>query len=109
MKNLDSETLLILQQFKTAVQGLYGSRFVKMILFGSYARGCANEFSDMDILILLTSMRSPYVETRRMSEIKFHFLEEYEKIISTIPTTLFRYEKSLVPLYRIIKNEGVEI
>ena len=80
---------------------------VSLILYGSYSRGEARQDSDIDILVVLKSMQSPFAEIRRMSELKYSLLEKYEKVISTVPTTQERYDKIEVPLYRTIKKEGI--
>jgi hypothetical protein len=61
------------------------------------------------VLVVLKTMQSPYTEIRRMSDVKYNILEKYEKVISTVPTTKERYEKMEVPLYKIIKKEGIKL
>ena len=103
------QIISILQYFKADLQKLYGKQMVGLILYGSYARGDIHEFSDIDVLVLLNQMQSPYVEIRRMSDISYDYMERYEMIISTIPTTTDRYKNLNTPLYRNIKKEGIKI
>lgn len=42
-----------LKQLRNALEACFGSRLVRMRLFGSYARGEANEDSDVDVFVLL--------------------------------------------------------
>jgi len=59
---IPQETLKImptLYQFKNEMQNLYHQKLVSLILYGSYARGTAHEFSDIDILLVLTDMAPP--------------------------------------------------
>ncbi len=99
----------ILKEFKQEIRTLYGKQLVSLILYGSYSEGRANETSDIDILVVLSALQSPYTEIRRMSDIKYRLLEKYEKIISTVPTTIELFNKMEVPLYKIIKKYGIEI
>jgi len=99
----------ILQQFKTDLQKLYGDRFEKLILYGSYARGNNHELSDIDLLMVLTDMKSPYSEISVTSELTYSIYENYELYLSLVPTTHDRYEKKEVPLYKNIQREGVVI
>ena len=45
----------LLNELKLDLQELYGDRLVKLILFGSHARGEANLDSDIDLLAVLKS------------------------------------------------------
>ncbi|MBE9119156.1 nucleotidyltransferase domain-containing protein [Lusitaniella coriacea LEGE 07157] len=43
----------ILNQLRSHFEQIYGDRLVKMVLFGSQARGDARPDSDIDVLIVL--------------------------------------------------------
>jgi len=100
---------VILERFKSDLKQLYGKDLVGLILYGSYSRGEEREDSDIDVLVILQAMQSPFSEIRRMSDLKYNILEKYEKVISTVPTTQDRFDKMEVPLYKIIKKEGIRI
>lgn len=63
--------------------------------------------SDIDLLVVLRDMNSPYEEIDCMGDIKNEFLLENDLVISTIPTTLSRFNANAEPLYKIIKKEGI--
>ena len=42
----------IIKEFKKEVETITGSNLKKIILFGSYARGSAEEGSDIDLLLI---------------------------------------------------------
>ncbi|HEY2030130.1 MAG TPA: nucleotidyltransferase domain-containing protein [Myxococcales bacterium] len=42
-----------LKQLRSALEARFGARLLRMRLFGSYARGEANEDSDVDVFVLL--------------------------------------------------------
>ena len=97
----------LLMQFKADLGKLYGSRLNSLILFGSYARGKTHSESDIDILVLLNEMESPYKEIDFMGDIKNDFLYNNEIVISTVPTSLVRFKKNAEPLYKNVKSEGI--
>lgn len=107
-KQLD-RIMPVLQKYKTDIKQLYGEQMDSLILYGSYARGDANEESDIDVLVLLKEMQSPYSEIRKMGKINNSYLLTYEFIISPIPTTTESFLNHETPLYRNIKNEGIKI
>ena len=63
-----NELNLILQAMTQAYQAVYGANVVKIILYGSYARGDYNKQSDVDIMIL--------------TDLSFEEIEEYRDRIS---------------------------
>lgn len=80
---------------------------VKVILFGSQARGDATKESDIDILVIVPSVDS---EVRgAVSDIAWEVGFEAGRIISTIPTTKERMKRySFLPFYQNVKREGVK-
>ncbi len=105
-----SQTIVpIINQFKTDLQKIYGQRFVKLILFGSYAKGKQHEESDVDLLLILNNMSSPSYEVAFTNELKTNYLLDYEIYFSIIPTTPDNFENTANPLYYNIKKEGIVI
>ena len=82
-----------------------------MYLYGSRARGNANELSDWDLLILLNS---PYLsfdfETKIMDSFYDIELDTGEIISPLIYAKKDWFEKhSITPLFENIENEGIRI
>ena len=67
-------------KFKKKLKELYGDNMQQMILFGSYARGTIHEESDLDLLLLLKKMESPYHENEFMNELVSDFSFENQTI-----------------------------
>jgi len=99
----------ILNELKRELQALYGDRLVRLILFGSHARGEANLDSDIDLLAVLKSPVSQVQEISYMSELCFKILLDYDELVSIIPMSEDRFNAKDVALLRNIQREGIEL
>lgn len=79
---------------------------VKVIMFGSQARGDATKYSDIDLLVILPSVDK---ETRKLiSNVAWEIGFDAGKMISTFPTTEKEMKiYAISPFYKAIKKEGV--
>jgi len=59
---------VILGELHRRFEALYGERLVRMVLFGSQARGDAEPGSDIDVLVVLKGTVSPGEEIARTVE-----------------------------------------
>ena len=100
---------LILNELKRELQALYGDRLIKLILFGSHARGEANPDSDIDLLAVLKSPVSQVQEISYMSELCVKILLDYNELVSIIPMSEDRFNAKTVSLLRNIQREGIEL
>lgn len=99
----------ILNEIKQELQKMYGDRLVKLILFGSHARGEANLDSDIDLLILLKSNISQFQEILNMSELRVKMLLEHDELVSIIPMSEEDFYTRNVAFLRNIRKEGIEL
>ena len=99
----------ILNELKRELQALYGDRLVKLILFGSHARGEANPDSDIDLLAVLKSPVSQVQEISYMSELCVKILLDYNELVSIIPMSEDRFNAKTVSLLRNIQREEIEL
>jgi predicted nucleotidyltransferase len=98
-----------LHELKLGLKELYGDRLVKLILFGSHARGEANPDSDIDLLIVLKKNISQFQEILNMSELRVRMLLEHDELVSIIPMSEEDFHTRNVALLRNIRKEGIEL
>ena len=97
----------IMEEVKNKLREIYGNRLKSIILYGSYARGNADEGSDIDLIILLENMDKPVTEMEKYSR-EIHSIDlEYDTLISAIPIDASQYRTRKLPLILNAKREGI--
>ena len=83
----------------------------EVILFGSHARGQANDESDWDILILIDKPKENRMVEEKYRDEMFQLELELGEPISTFVYSKNDWETRFVytPLYQNIKQEGIEL
>ena len=86
---------------------LNGERLVKLMLFGSQARGDADAGSDIDILVVLNEPVNPGDKIARVCPVTAALSLKYDVVISCVFVSegLFKTEQS--PLLINVCSEGV--
>lgn len=107
-----SELNILLKKVSEVYKSVYGETLVRVILYGSYARGDFSEDSDVDIVALVRGNREKLQEQLKIVWNKTYDLGlDYDVVLSpaVIPYEEFeRYQEEL-PYYRNISTEGVNI
>ena len=99
---------LILKEFKQKTSELYGARLKKIVLYGSYARGQANdEHSDIDLAVILDGDISPGKEIDRMIDIITDINLDYDVLLSVYPVSENDYLSVNSPLLLNLRREGI--
>lgn len=81
---------------------------VKVIMFGSQARGNATKESDIDLLVILPVIDAK--TTRLASDIAWEVGFDAGRIISAIPDTQEQMKRfAFLPFYQNIKREGIAV
>ncbi len=81
---------------------------VKVIMFGSQARGDATKESDIDLLVVLPVINATTM--RLASDIAWDVGFDAGKFISVIPDTKEQMKRfAFLPFYQNIKREGIAV
>lgn len=100
-----------LDEFKAGAQRAFGERFLRVVLFGSYARGLVHADSDVDLLVLITA-RQPGDGHRAVDAAVQVMLQRPELVLSPLvmtPEELDTLRARERRLARDIDREGVPV
>ena len=95
-----------LRELEAGLREMYGGRYRGLVLYGSYARGEADEGSDVDLLLLLSGKVEAGREIRRASELVSRLSLESDQVLSVIPVRSEDYHGSPEPYLRNARREG---
>lgn len=85
---------------------LYGDRLRRVLLFGSWVRGDAHPESDIDLLVVLDRVDSPWEELERMDEILDRHSVQNETVVSALPAAEGEMAEPKVPALIRAVTEG---
>ena len=98
----------ILDELVIAINGIIERGVKSIILYGSAARGTADEYSDVDIA-LIVEREMTAEENDRLCDVIVDMNLKYGKVFSVIDISGAEFEKwrDVIPFYRNVANEGV--
>ena len=97
----------ILKKCNQILSDYYGDNFERLVLYGSMARGEADNFSDIDLLVLLKEPFNYFQELRTIVELLYPVQLESHNLISAKPAAKEEFESGEILLYRLAKREGI--
>ena len=104
---MDREQLL--NQIKDRLRDVYGDRLQGVVLYGSEARGDAEEDSDMDLLVLLNGPVEFGKDLRTNIDALYDLQLEVIRPIHTMPVDVEAFRAGKYAVYRNAKKEGIFI
>lgn len=100
-------TEMIVSELRRRLESLYGRRLVRVILFGSQARGNAESESDIDVLVVLHGSVNAGEEIARTGGILTELSLKYDAVISCTFISDDRYLTENSPLLLNVRREGI--
>jgi len=98
----------IIQEFRRSVKEIEGNNLKAILLFGSYARGDAEEGSDIDLLLIFGDKISPEAK-RGIRDISNALSFKYDVIVSEFFFTEKEFGKYNTPFLLNVKREGIPV
>lgn len=102
----------VMQEFAKSVRKILGNSLDSVIVYGSYARGDYSEFSDIDVMLLVSLGEEGIKKiSDQISDLAFDFMMKYGVDISPVITNTdhFNYWADNLPYYRNVRDEGVRL
>ena len=106
------ELNIILQKIAETYRAVYGNNLVKVMMYGSYARGDYDDYSDVDIAAIVKGERvTLQSELKKVWDISADLELQYETIVSptVIPFDEYEQYRHDIPYYMNIEKEGVVV
>jgi len=101
------EVIRIVNGFLQVVRHAHDVR--QVYLFGSFAKGTAKEYSDVDLAIILgptvPSEESPFDESFKI----FHEAQQYNSLLEVVCFRQEEFDRDGGSLVRQIKKEGIRV
>jgi uncharacterized protein len=112
MENIMSAAIVsdpVLKRYCAALDEMYGERLERVVLFGSRARGDADEESDYDVAVFLRDIADRPAEMNRLADLAMDILYSGGPFIHAMPYPAGFYNDEYMPLMYAIRAEGIDL
>ncbi len=99
----------IAERVSDDLRGLYGRRLRQVLLFGSWTRGDAHPESDIDLLVVLDRVPSPWDELRRMDDVLWRHSFANDTVVSALPVGEAELRHPTSPVLIRARAEGQKL
>ena len=98
----------ILKRFRDTLGEIYGPRLERVVLYGSRARGDADDESDYDVAVFLRDMPDRIAELYRLADLSTAILEDDGPFIHAMAFRAGSYNDR-TPLMHEIRADGIDL
>lgn len=109
MVKMREEVFRLVGEFRKELQRIYGERLKGVYLYGSYARGEADEDSDIDVAVVLEGPVKQAEELERVSHIRCDLSLRENCLIMPFFLSDTEHETKPWAIHRSIAREGVPV
>jgi predicted nucleotidyltransferase len=99
----------ILDEYRKGLTDVLGQRLARVVLYGSYARGDAQEGADIDVLCVITDTFDYGDLIDMTSEVTARVSLKYGVTLSRTFVTRREFETRTIPFLMNIRQEGVRL
>lgn len=99
----------LLERLARGLEPIFGERYRGLVLYGSYARGDADEGSDVDVLLLLDGDMAWWSEYLKAEPVVWPLSLESGYVISLFPVSVEAYRSARKPFLMNARKEGVPV
>ncbi len=104
-----NEIEIVLRRVKEHLNNVYGDRIKRVVVYGSFAKGEADEESDVDIAVVVADELNPNKIENSLDSLLFQILMEKGELITVLVIPESKFTTYNSPLILNIKEEGVPI
>lgn len=97
----------ILADLRARLERIYGERLVKLVLYGSHARGEAGQGSDIDVLVVLNGAVDVTAEIARTEFDVADVSLAHNRVVACFFASQEQFEREQSPLMINVRREGV--
>ena len=98
-----------LRRIKEHLNSVYGDKIKRAMVYGSFAKGEANEESDVDIAVVVADELNPNNVENSLDSLLFQILMEKSELITVLVIPESKFNTYNSPLILNIEEEGVLI
>lgn len=106
---MDSGSQFILSKLRERLKEIYGPRLVRLVLFGSQARGDATAGSDLDVLVVLQGPVDAGLEINRTGGVVAELSLAHDAVIACVFMDEERFLHRQGPFLRNVRREGITL
>jgi predicted nucleotidyltransferase len=99
----------VAERLWTHLRKQYGSKVLRVILYGSHARGSATSESDVDVLVVVDDALDPWEVRRSLDGVLLDILLEKGCLVSALVVPKRVYEGYNSPFMVQVRREGVPL